>query len=365
MSRSKLEIARSLTSRGKYDKAVIVLDKAHEIYKNSFDYYLTFGITWLYAGVISHAEEYFNKARRIRINSVDLNLGFAAVFLYKGSTERAITYYLEVLRLEPGNKTAKSALEFLRRCDNYETILKYFDTGKMKKFYPSVGLPVSKFTLISGAAVLGAALALVLLNAVPSARPLRESEIDGLEDIALTADEKRNLQEKDLSGGVYKYILSDREIQHSYEKAVAYFNDFRDNMARVEINRILNSNASEAVRKKSELLLSYFETPNFDNFTDNFDYASVAKERELYDGCWVVWSGKITNVRTDESGLSFNLLIGDEKLENLEGVVSVVFNPVQKIDGSRSVKILGRLKTDGGRILLEGQSVYQPVRKKD
>ena len=362
MSKSRLEIARSYIKRGKYQKAIIVLENAREVYRNSFEYYLLFGIAELYAGVPGYAKTYFAEARKIKINSVDLNLGLAAVYLFEDRIDRSVNYYLDVLHLDPENRQAAAALEFIKKDGKRESVLTMFDTGKIRKFFPQVKCGGGKTAGVILAALAGAVLGLLLFFNLRNSMELG-SRLQNYSDVVLSKEEKKSPQQADLSSSSFKYIFSDKAIVQIYEKAVSYFNDYRDNMAQIEVNRLLNSNASTAIKKKALLLESYFEKKDFDSLTDNFEYSLVEKEPELFRNCWVVWSGKIANVQVENESFFCDLLVGDDNLEKLEGVVPVTFSTVPQIEGGRPVKILGKVEVTDGKILLSGRSVYQPLRK--
>lgn len=114
-------------------------------------------------------------------------------------------------------------------------------------------------------------------------------------------------------------------------------------------------------------MISYFEEPSFDSFSsrpeENFTYSTVAAEPALYADCWVVWSGRISNAKTENDVFSCDLLVGYENLERVDGIVPVIFDVVPKIEGDRAVKILAQVKLKDGKLCLFGRSVYQPLRK--
>lgn len=370
MSKSVIELAHSFFRRRQFGKAIIILENAREIYRESFEYYITLATACLYAGDTGNSNRYFQEARHIKLKDTRLLLGQAALFLRRGDTDLAVQYYLEVLELDPENKRAKAAMEFIRREGDYENILKWVDTGKIEKFYPPIAKDYGDFFRIFFSALAGIAVAIALLYFIRLNESSDFSKRSSLPDLALSVEEKSNLQEKDLSGGVYRYILTEQQIEKSYDAARLYFQDYRDNSARVEINRLLNSNASAGVKAKANLLLSYLEEPTFDTFIDrgeeNFPYSEVAMDPLLYIGCWVSWSGRISNARLQENSYGCDFLVGYENLERVDGIVPVYFSPapVPPIEGERAVNILGKIGLEGGKISLYGRSVYQPLRKK-
>ena len=365
MKRPVIDTAHSLLRKRQFSKAIMILEPAREIYRESFEYYLTLGIACLYVGDTGNSNRYFQQARHIRINDTRLLLGQAALFLRRGDTDLAVQYYLDVLNLDPQNKIATNAMEFIRTNGNYETIVRWVDSGKIEKFYPPVGKNMGEFLRVGISAIVGILLAVGILHCINLNSANNNGKRADLSELALTAEEQENIIEQDLSGGVYRYLLTEKQIKQSYNDARLYFQDYRDNSARVEINRILNSNASSAVKKKAELLLSYFEEPTFDNITDNFSYVDIASDPLLYVGCWVVWSGRISNASVFEDSYKCDLLIGYENLDRVDGIVSVFFTPppVPEIEGGRPVKILAKISLDGTKVALLGRSVYQPIQK--
>ena len=365
MRKSALEKAHLLLRQRNFSQALTVLKAAEDNYRESFDYFLTAGIACLYMGIFGNATSYFQQARKIRVTETNLLLCQAILYLRRGDTDRALQYYLSVLDNDPENKVAKEAMEFIRVHGDYETICNWFDSGRIQKFYPPLGVNPSKVLRLAVSAFAGIALGLGVIFFLRPQDYADSGARADLSTLALTAEEAGNLHEKDLSGGVYRYILSDKEIRNSYDNARQYFQDYRDNAAMVEVNRLLNSNASSSVRQKAGLLLTYFEEPTFDSLTDNYSYAQISSDPVLYLGCWVAWSGRITNALSEDGSYRCDLLVGYEDLQRVDGIVPLFFPvaPVPEIDGKRSVRVLAKVGMDDGKITLLGRSVYQPLQK--
>lgn len=363
MAHSPLTAAKSLIRCRSFTKALNVLENCDDMYRDSFDYWLTYGIACLYVGDYSFANSCFQHARKIRITDTRLLLCQAALFLRRGDTDQAIQYYLDVLDGDPENKIALKAMEFIRTKGNYETIREWDASGKLKAFYPPLGVNPNAVVRVILSAVLGVCIALGILHVVRPV-PLSQGRAD-LSALTLTVEESRNAQEKDLSGGVYRYILTDKQIRASYDAARQYFQDFRDNAAQVEINRILNSNASEAIKAKTNMLCTYIEEPTFDTLHDNYSYADVAQDPLLYIGCWVSWGGRITNAANENGAFRCDLLVGYENMQRVDGIVPLYFAnaPEPEIDGERAVTVLAQIGVENGKLALNGKSVYQPLRK--
>ncbi len=360
MALDVLNAAKKMMKRRHFDKAITILQSRSELYENNFEYYLLFGLCCLYSGDVGTASVYFQKARKIRVTDTTLLLSQAAIFLRRGDTSRAVQYYLDVLEFEPGNKTAQKALEFIRTKGDYNTICKWMDTGEIEQFYPPLGVNPYKVCGIVVpvlACILGV---FVAINFFPI-KKVENGERADLTALMLSLDERKNIQETDLSSGSFLYILSSAQINECYEKAKMFFQKYRDNLSQIEINRILNSNASLAVKRKAMLLMSYLQEPSFDSIKDVPQYRDVQKEPALYLDCWVTWSGRISNVVQTETSYTCDLLVGYETMEKVDGIVPLKFSVPPVLENEKPVTVLAKIVSENGKLGLLGKAVYQKV----
>lgn len=365
MSRSVLDAAHSLLRRRRFSAAITLLEGAADVYRDSFDYYLTTGIACLYVGDLGSANSYFQMARHYRTTDTQLLLAQAVIFMRRGDTDRAVQYYLDVLDNEPENKIAASAMEFIRTKGTYDTICRWADSGKLLRFYPPLGVNPAVIAKVIFSIAAGVVLGLFIVRFLHMRPSVTSGPRADLSQFVLTVDERRDMQEKDMTGSVYKYILSAKDIGKAYEDAQQYFQDFRDNAAQVEINRILNSNASVAIKQKARMLMTYLAEPTFDSLKDNYTYEQIAADPDLYLDCWVSWSGRISNAQLQGAGYQCDLLVGYETMERVEGIAPLHFDtaPSPAIDGERPVNVLAKITLENGKLALAGKSVYQPIRK--
>ena len=361
MAKDALSLAWLDMRRRRFATAIKRLEAKKEIYEENFEYYLTLGIACLYVGDIGAASSYFQLARRIKLTDTRLLLGQAAIFLRRGDTARALQYYLEIKENDPQNKTADSAMEFIRVHGNYDTICRWVDTGRIEQFYPPLGSNpdrIAAFGITGAAFLLGVIFTFLFF---PRGQQYTGPRAD-LTKLELSSEEKSDAKEKDLSTQSYAFVLSNKEINKRYNNALQYFQNHRDNAAQIEVNMILNSDASVAVKKKVRLLMGYFEIPDFDTIKDVPSYADVAANPVVYLDCWVNWGGKISNAITYEDGsYSCDLLVGDENLSKYEGTVRVRFASEPGVDAGKPVKILGKIVLEDGTVSLAGRAVYKSV----
>lgn len=376
MSHTALEKAHTLLQRRKFSHAISLLESGEnpEIYRESFDYFITAGIACLYLGDTGSAGSYFQRARRIRLTDPTLLCAQAVLFLRRGDTARAVEYYVDVLDNDPDNKIALSAMEFIRTHGSYDEICKAIDSGEIEKFYPQIGVNPDVIKRICLSALAGIVLAILIFNVgrffsgIQNFHILPSKERPDMSGLYLTVTELKDAQKGKSSAGTYTYFLTDDEIKKSYGLVKKFSTDYKENAARVEINRLLNSNADEVIKANLKMLLTHFGEHSFDSLADNDDniaYSDVAKEPNLYIGCTISWGGRITNALVEGPSFLCDLLVGYENMERVEGFVPLFFEeaPYPPIDGERPVWVLGKIDVQDGKLILTGRAVYQPIKQ--
>lgn len=361
MVNTPLSKAKKLLSQKRFPQVIKLLESHVFDYPNSFEYNYLLGTACLYVGDIGGAELYYKKARNIKISDVNLINAQAVLFLRRGETAKAVDYYLQAQEYSPDNNLAKKGLDFIKNNGSPESINYFVQSGKIKKFYPSTGFNTDplKILIPTCTVILACALFFILK---PSA-PVIEKRAD-LSELVLSIEEKEESLEQDTASSVFKCILTEKELEDSYEKAISSFQNYNDNASQIEINRILNSNASVAIKQKARLLAEYFEDPSFNSDIQEISYDELKKEPWLYLDTWVMWSGRITNVEETEREYRCDLLIGYETLERMDGIVPLVIKQPVSIDTSLPIEVLAQVSVEDGRLLLRAKSIYQPIEGK-
>lgn len=350
--------AKKLLAARRFDELIRMLEPEVVRYHDSFTYYHLLALACLYSGDYGGAHTYYRRAREIKIRSTDVLLGMAVLFLRRGDTNRAIEAWLEVLANDPHNKLAKRALNTVRGIIEKDRLEAWLESGKSNSLFPP--LPSRKpilpllITGISGALL----LALVIL-ALPAVERTRESSYRaGYVQSALDENDRALMTD---NSGSFKRILSGREVDQYFELARKHFRTYNDERARVALNRILQSNASDSVKAKANSLLEYLTVPGFDNLEERIPFDEVHQDPALYLGCHVIWKGMAANVSGTEASTSFDLLVGYDNKSTLRGIVPVYIPFASAIETDRPLEILGRivLSPDSGQLALEGLAIYQ------
>jgi hypothetical protein len=361
--------ATRLARSGNYQGAVRTLTPEINRYNGSFRYFYLLAVSCLHVGDFGGALTYFKIARDVKIRHPGVLLGFAVLYLRRGEIDKAVDFYLEVQELDEKNRIAKKALKIIRTYAGSGNFSSWIDSGDLPKLYPPIphaGLSWDR-VLVSAAAVLAVLVllggALLSFHIIPN--PLiRRSGRRGIEEISLEWKDREQPVE---TGGSYRYILTRSQVLETYERALTLFTEYRDEAAKTNLNRILESNASPGVKNKSRILLTYMEPPGFDTFVrkDNFSYAEVISDPALYRDCHVIWRGMATNMDILQNLTAFDFLVGYDTRKTLEGIVPVVFDKTISLNPEKPLEVLGRivpLSTEQGvNIRLEGVAIHQPA----
>ncbi|AEF83580.1 tetratricopeptide repeat domain protein [Treponema primitia ZAS-2] len=355
-----------MVKRGKYGDAISLLQPEVVRYHDSYTYYLILGGACLRAGDLGGGFTYFKRAREIKMLEPPALLGMALYHLHRGETEKAVDLYLEVQDLEPRNRIAKKALGVLRKYSGTDALQGWIDSGKPASLFPPLPeLPPTLGSII--APIAGILLTLVLiggllvkLQVIPLGKAA-ETERSGYEGISLESEDRETPVQP---GGSYRYILTRNQVLDTYEEARKLFTAYRDEAAKLSLNRLIESNASDGVKNKARLLLSYMDVPGFDTLKDRYPYLEVLKDPALYRNCYVIWRGMAANLDERENGMSFELLVGYDTRTTLEGRVPVVFDFAAPLNLERPLEVLGRVipvSLPGGEedIRLEGIALHQ------
>ncbi len=360
MASSNLEKAKKLLRKRQFSSVVKLLEPLLFDFRDSFQYFYTLGLACLYLGDVGGAETYFKKARQIKMNDVNLILAQACLFLRKGSVDRALEYCLDALELESDNRYALRFLARIRKKGDKDRMIEWAHDGRIKVFYPPLGLHPSIIPGIITILLILASLALIFINS-KAILGLNGNRAD-ISELNLTYDDRSDLLEKDLSSSVYTYILTKSQVEQSFSKAQTEFQRFNDNAAQLEINRILNSNAAVSVKQKARELMTYLAEPGFDSIKNSFSYTDVSREPVLYTDCWVLWSGRVSNITVTDTVTRCSLLIGYEDMKNIEGIVPLQLPSSILIDPEKPVSVLAKIVFPDGKLTLQGKSVYQSVK---
>ncbi len=343
--------ASALLRARRFRQVIRLLEPEVFRYRQSFQYFYLLGVATLYAGDVGGAASYLERARGLAEREQVL-VGLAAIQLRRGQKDECLKSWLEIVDRWPRNRQARRGLRLLRRGGDPGELAS--NPRLMRSLYPP--LPRRVWPAVAAAAAVAAVvLAAGALTRYLPARP-RRSDVP---DLALPA---APLVSASPQGALY--VLGEREIRQTFERAKRLLLGFRDNEACVELNRLLLSNADLAVKERARMLKSYVRGPSFAAVGKTYTWQEVGAEPRLYDGCFVLWRGRVANYRADPPGARFDFLAGYERGTELLGIVPASIGFAADIASGDNLEIIGRLLVGEARALrLEVTSLRQIVPK--
>jgi hypothetical protein len=355
MQGKSLAEARRLFRARKFPDVIRFLEPEVFRFRESVDYFLLLGLSCLRTGDTGGAYSYLGRARQLEPKNIHATLGLAAINVKRAETDKALALWLEVLDTEPSNPTAKRGMSLLRKGPSADEIQSLIDTGRVERLFPPLPSRITAGPIVISILVvmIVACLAYLGYRIFQSNATVRQ----GVSDVDLPTDLPRLID----AGGADSagYTLSEREVARGFDQAKRYLLAYRDNLAAVQINRILLSNAALLVKERARVLKSFVTRPTFTTFRDGFAYLTVAKDPRLYDGASVRWKGMVANVSVGKDAIRFDFLVGYEQQKQLEGIVPVTLSFAAELDNGMALEILGQVTVTTGKMSLSGISLHR------
>lgn len=358
---SPIQKAYRLYYAGEYTKVITLLEPQVFMYREKPGFYRLLGLACLHTGDLGGAHSYLMRCTQLDRDAVAPRLELAACHFARRDNDSALQLWLEILDDDPDNKHAALGLRVLRSGPESEDAQRYREPEKLKALYPGIRRP---FPWKRPAAVVGAlALATLVFQFAPvlgntvgdlfsgTDRRPRRAGVENTE-IEPRADLTESVDEEDA-----RYDLDDSEIERIFERMREYFLDERDNLAKREINRILYSNAASRLKERARTLQAYLNVPGFTDFTDGFSYQEVTGDPWLYEGTYVRWQGRPSNLDMNEERIAFDFLVGYEDGRQIDGIVPAEFDFAVRIDSRYLIELIARVeRVNGDEIELQGVS---------
>jgi len=202
---------------------------------------------------------------------------------------------------------------------------------------------------IGAGLVLGTFWGLALVHPAPGPQTLRSGPGGG----GLPTAASELIQ----TGSNFALTLTADEIKAAWAQAQKAFQDYQDSQARFQINRLLLSNAGPGVKEKARALIPYLHDPDFARPEDSSPYQAVNATPVLYEGCTVRWKGVIANLVSGDKTITFDLLLGYQDGQVVEGIVPVELGFAALLKNSQVVEVLGRVVLEGGKWHVKGASL--------
>jgi hypothetical protein len=353
MPQSLLKRAKKLLGRKRFSRVIRLLESQVFRFRQNPEFFFLLGTACLYSGDYGGAESYLKRSAQLKPQDIQSLLGLAAIHARRGETEGALETWLKIVELHPGCRQAAAGLELLRTAASTEDPGLFQDSKRIVRLYPRLPLD-SRAILFPVVAVVAVTVILAGLFVIAPRLPRGRRVRPGVMEVQLS------LGQPALAAGTgAALVLTEQQVQDGFELIKRDLLQYRDNLAVREINRILSSNASVYVKEKAKLLKTFVREPDFSTMKDAFPYTEVSKNPALYEDCYVVWSGKVANVRISPEAIDFDLLVGYQDERELQGVVPVRLLFAFDLENGIGVEILGKIVLREGSLTLQGRSLHR------
>lgn len=350
-----LRKAHKLFRAGHYSQVVRLLEPQIFRYRQNYTYFNLLGTSCLRTGDLGGADTYLKRALAIKPADINSLLSTSVVHVKRQETSDAIACLLQVLDEDSGNRFAERGLTLIKKNVKPDQMAAFADSSRVYKILPSTGSPAFRIILLSLVILASCAALSFGVRAIVLAQGNREFREEEVNQLSI-----KNIAAVDLSGAAYHYILTEKQIKSSFQNAKSYFADYRDNFALREINRLLNSNASPAVKEQATVIKKFISPPDFTTFRDPFTFDEVSEDPHLYAGTYVVWKGKISKLSIGETEIRFDFLVGYETNQVLDGIVPVIIDFAATISQGDPLELLAEIvPQDDDSFFLKGISIHK------
>ncbi len=337
-----LKKAHNYLKSGQFSRVISLLEPKVPLFIENYHFYYLLGVSCFYSGDIGGAETYLKRAIQVNRKAEEPRLFLASVYLKKKDTTEAVRIWLGLLDLNPACKKAKKGLNRIRRISDQELLNTFLDKGSF-----SFILPRTKRWLPGWVPLALALLFTLIVLYLSSSQwfPLLNSyQKPNRENLPYLYKEITDDGIKSNTAFQYEFVLTEDEIKKSLKLAQQLFDDFRDNEARKEINRLKKSNAGEQVKLKAQMLESYLKEPDITTLKSHFTYEEIIRTPHLYENCSILWKGRFSNLSCTDEKIEFDFLIGYEDSKVLKGIVPVTVNYPVSLDPSYPLELLGTVE---------------------
>lgn len=359
-----LKKALTLYKAGKPSQAVQLLEPEILRFRDNGTFYRLLGAACYAAGDYGGADTYLQRSAQIRDRDCAVLTALGLIQIRRRQTEKALKLLLDALELDPGNSKAKKALEALRKYGHSDQLPEWMQSPAFQALTPDF-FPGPRWSFWAPL-VLGLVAGLAVWVTLPLWEPWLSSTVRGMTSPPVEkirpGQEGLSLEDvKEFTAfeGAFTLVMTPEEVKKIYSRAQSLFNSYRDNLAQVELNRILNSNASGEIKGRSRTLSGLLKTPDFTTFQDNFPYAEVRRSPWLYQGAHVRWRGRVANKKVTESQITFDFLVGYDSGQVLEGIVPVTLKFAALFENGDGLDLLARVAVKDNFWNLEGVGLHK------
>jgi len=343
--------ARRLYAAKKYRKALLLLEPEILNHQDDERYFLLLALCCMRTHNINDARVYLQRGLRINEEQRDLMQAMALCDYIQNRSAESIPRLLTLLDIYPTYKKGNALLRYIKDAHSALAPITRKNVHHLYSFFPAVRRG-ARYSLITAAIIVaGVALTATAFIFLPRAPSLDDAARDlrpGIEEIVRA---ERSESYIDLAINA-RYVLNEARVEELLAEIKREFLLYNDNLICPTLNRILFSNAHGDVKQRMLLLRSYLSAPTFALFQGDYSYADIAADPYLYTSCYVMWRGRVANVRAASEITEFDFLVGYESGATLDGIVRGASSIDYEFLNDRSYEVIAEVRADDEEIML-------------
>ncbi len=287
-----------------------------------------------------------------KLNKNDSNY-MAYIYARHNEKDKAIASWCTALEKDRNNRIAKKALDYIRNKGRIINLIddEYFDElVKKEPFIFPVKFLIISFIMLLVSIIIGFGVFISVIKIKEYYRI--HSSTNEIDKIFIPYFNTGIIEKpKDPKK---KYSYNEKEIIAKFDKIKKDIINNKVVEAQIDINRIKISNASLDVKYKVEILESFIVQPDYGFFKNEISFIDFLKEKELYNNIFIIWEGRVVNLKITKTRISFNLIIGDEKNGIIDGIIPVIFEKDVLVNNNDRIKVFGKIFIDESNIYIKG-----------
>lgn len=273
--------------------------------------------------------------------------------------DKAISEWCLALEKDNSNKNAKYALDYIRSKAKEINLMEdeYFDNVMPKE--PSI-MPIKTISIFILGSMLIVVLAfstLFLVNKIRDRISQKNSIRKELSQIYLP-DYNPNLLNTPKENNI-KYSYTEKDIKKKFENIKTLIMNDNVVQAQKQINEIRLSNASNAVKMKMDILETFIYEPDYAIFKNVIGYEEFLEKIDVYNNIYINWQGRVVNLEIEEDRIIFDLIIGNEEMGVIKGIIPVIFKKAVIINNNDILNIFGNIRIYEKEPYIEGKYIIK------
>ena len=289
-----------------------------------------------------HARKCYELLLEHKVANADDQNKLAYIYSRHNEKENAIIAWCRANELHKNNPIATKALDYIKQKGREVNLIEDQFFEKLS-CTPPLFIPFKKIFTISFIMFVIVSIGLAGFFLTPSIiahikKTNQTIEIVVIDDFNPNIISEPKEEKKE-------YSFTENEVRKNFDYIKDKIKKEDVNAAQIMLNTLRQSNISQAIRFKLDILEEFIEQPDYYHFKNTIHYQEIKQNPLIYQNIYVKWHGRIVNSVYDkkEKLIGFNLIIGNEEEGIVDAVIPVVFNKAVIAENNAFATVFGQL----------------------